>query len=63
MPLTEVHSFVRTESMESEHRTSLSEETVVSIDPSSSDISLSDINVTVNDSDTLTQITEQLQDL
>ena len=33
MPLTGVHSFVRTDSMESEYQTSLSEETAVSIDP------------------------------
>ena len=63
MPLTEDHSFVRTDSMESEHQTFLSEETAVSIDPDSSDISLSDINVTVEDREPLTQITEQLQDV
>ena len=37
--------------------------TAASIDPDNSDIRLSDINVTVEDRDALTQITEQLQDL
>ena len=49
--------------MESKHQISLSEETAVSIDPDSSDVSLSDINVTVEDRDALAQITELLQDL
>ena len=43
------------------HLTSLSEETTVSIDPDSSDKSLSDINVIVENRDTLSQIMEQLQ--
>ena len=63
MPLTEDHSFVLTDSMESEHLTSLSEETAVSIDPDSRDISLSYIIVTVEDRGTLSKKTEKLQDL
>ena len=49
--------------MESENLTSLSEETAVSIDPDRSDMSFSDINITVEDRDTLTQILEQIKEL
>ena len=52
-----------TDSMDVEQPTSLSKESEISVDPDCCGTEFTDISVTVEDQDTLTQITKQLQDL